>query len=142
MVFRGLLLKVLIRLLKARLKVLLKVLIRLLKAPLKVLLKVLIRLLKARLKVLLKVLIRLLKARLKVLLKVLICSFMRSDCWARAGGNRRRREATKKRCHVTGGDVLAEPSKNPYQLTLVSNTKNLRNLGQPGRTRHPYRFLS
>ena len=41
-------------------------LIRLLKARLKVLLKVLIRLLKARLKVLLKVLIRLLKARLKV----------------------------------------------------------------------------
>ena len=37
-----------------------------------VLLKVLIRLLKARLKVLLEVLIRLLKARLKVLLKVLI----------------------------------------------------------------------
>ena len=41
-------LKALIRLLKARLKVLLKVLIRLLKARLKVLLKVLIRLLKAR----------------------------------------------------------------------------------------------
>ena len=38
----------------------------------KVLLKVLVRLLKARLKVLLKVLVRLLKARLKVLLKVLI----------------------------------------------------------------------
>ena len=56
---------VLIRLLKARLKVLLKVLIRLLKARLKVLLKVLIRLLRARPKVLLKVLIRLLKARLK-----------------------------------------------------------------------------
>ena len=37
-----------------------------------VLLKALIRLLKARLKVLLKVLIRLLKARLKVLLKVLL----------------------------------------------------------------------
>ena len=52
--------KVLIRLLKARLKVLLKVLVRLLKARQKVLLKVLIRLLKARLKVLLKVLIRLL----------------------------------------------------------------------------------
>ena len=39
--------------------------------PPSTLLKVLIRLLKARLKVLLKVLIRLLKARLKVLLKVL-----------------------------------------------------------------------
>ena len=50
-------------------KVLLKVLLRLLKARLKVLLKVLARLLKARLKVLLKVLIRLLKACLKVLLK-------------------------------------------------------------------------
>ena len=48
----------------------LKVLIRLPKARLKVLLKVLIRLLKARLKVLLKVLVRLLKACLKVLLKV------------------------------------------------------------------------
>ena len=45
-------------------EVLLKVLIRLLEARLKVLLKVLIRLLKVRLKVLLKVLIRLLKARL------------------------------------------------------------------------------
>ncbi len=51
----------LLRLLKARLKVLLKVLLRLLKACLKVLLKVLLRLLKARLKVLLKVLIGLLK---------------------------------------------------------------------------------
>ena len=47
---------------------LLKVHIRLLKARLKVPLKVLIRLPKARLKVLLKVLVRLLKARLKVLL--------------------------------------------------------------------------
>ena len=59
--------KVLIRLLKARLKVLPKVLRRLLNARLKVLLKVLIRLLKAHLKVLLKVL-------LEVLLKVLIRS--------------------------------------------------------------------
>ena len=48
-----------------------KVLIRPLKARLKVLLKILIRLLKARLKVLLKALIRLLKARLKVLPKAL-----------------------------------------------------------------------
>ena len=41
-------------------------------------LKVLIRLLKARLKVLLKVLIRLLKARLKVLLKVLTVFYQKN----------------------------------------------------------------